>query len=321
MNDPGKRATVRHTPTPVELANATFRFDRKESVPDGVRRMATAQLDAGIYVLTNPDELGLGESVRDFRKRCKKLRGLLRMVRPELGGVFKRENVAIRDASRSLSEARDAQAMISTEGDLISNGKSDVTKSEAAEAHAEIVAHAQREAANLEAHLDRMQPAIIALGEVRERVPSWPLTLEGFDALAPGIAKVYQQGRKLAAASRESPTVVALHTWRKRAKYLWYQIGIITPAKPKKLQPLTDQLDDLGDLLGHDHDLAVMIETLKSSPSDFGGKGYVKKAAKAARSQRRHLQKDAHAIGKGIYTDKPGVFVAKLGRYWDAWHE
>ena len=51
---------------------------------------------------------GSRATVHDVRKRCKKVRGLLRLVRPGLGPDYRRANADVRDAARELSSLRDA---------------------------------------------------------------------------------------------------------------------------------------------------------------------------------------------------------------------
>jgi hypothetical protein len=50
-------------------------------VQDGVRRIAVDQIDAAIAELDDK-ALDVHETVHQIRKRCKKLRGLIRLVRP-----------------------------------------------------------------------------------------------------------------------------------------------------------------------------------------------------------------------------------------------
>jgi ADP-ribose pyrophosphatase YjhB (NUDIX family) len=63
------------------------RFEIDETVGDGVHRITEEQVGAAIVALEGVGGLG-GEAVHDTRKRGKKLRGLLRLVRPVLGDVY-----------------------------------------------------------------------------------------------------------------------------------------------------------------------------------------------------------------------------------------
>jgi hypothetical protein len=63
----------------------SFRIDPDRPIRKNVRRLARHQLDRALADLAEPGALGLEETVHDVRKRCKKVRGLIRLVRPGLG--------------------------------------------------------------------------------------------------------------------------------------------------------------------------------------------------------------------------------------------
>jgi CHAD domain len=67
-------------------------------VPDGMRRIARGQLDAGIEELEGQPNRKLDEAVHETRKRLKRLRASLRLERCAIGDeTYSRENAAFRD--------------------------------------------------------------------------------------------------------------------------------------------------------------------------------------------------------------------------------
>ncbi len=300
-------------------ANSEFRFRPEDSVAEGVQRMATTQIDAAIHVLQHTDELGVVGSVHDFRKRCKKLRGILRMVRPQIGPDYRRDNVLLRDASRSLSSTRDAQVMVETIDSLIAHTDShSVEAAEQVRTHLE--ANSLRAGDELEAHPELVEPAIEALAVVRSNVEHWPLESGGFELLAGGIVKVYGRGAKMMAICQNAAIDANLHVWRKRTKYLWYHMQMLRPTEPAVLKPFAKRLKGLSDILGDDHDLAVLTEMISATPSLFGGNKAVALVVTAARVRRDELQAEVFPLGEDIYVEDPAVFVSRIGAYWDAWH-
>ncbi len=303
-----------------KVADADFHFNRDETAATGVRRMATGQIDAAVHVLTHTDELGIVESVHDFRKRCKKLRGLVRIVRPELGASYGVENRSLRDASRSLSASRDAQVMIETIDALVADDESGITAECAESIRSTLVADSDRAAHELEARPELISAALGAMADVRERIPSWTIDDDGFGALEGGITKVYGRGMHMCRRSADAPTIENLHDWRKRTKYLWHQIQMLEPCQPVVLNPLAKRLKALSDLLGDDHDLVVMIERIELNPERFGDEAAVNSVLESAVERRQRLQNAGLSLGKTIYVDTPEVFAAQLGSYWAAWH-
>src|SRR5258708_19387926 len=82
-----------------------FRFEPGEPVAAEARRIVVGRLGAAIGHLGEPD-------VHEARKRLKEARALLRLVAPALGGGARAEVMALRDAARQLSAARDAEALV-----------------------------------------------------------------------------------------------------------------------------------------------------------------------------------------------------------------
>src|SRR5436190_11823631 len=87
-----------------------FRFKRRESIRDGVHRIAAELLDDIIADLeAKPPE------IHEARKRFKMLRALLRMIRTGVSREFRRsENAQFRRLGQSLGAARDAQVRLET---------------------------------------------------------------------------------------------------------------------------------------------------------------------------------------------------------------
>jgi hypothetical protein len=66
----------------------SYRIDPDRPIRKNLRRLAGRQLDRALATLAEPGDLGLEGTVHDVRKRCTKVRGLIRLVRPGLGGEY-----------------------------------------------------------------------------------------------------------------------------------------------------------------------------------------------------------------------------------------
>ena len=73
----------------------------------------------------------------------------------------------------------------------------------------------------------------------------------------------------------------------------------------------------LADLLGDDHDLAVLRSTLVELdgqiPRDLDP------VLGLIEHRRAQLQTEAMFLGERLYAEKPKAFVRRLRRYWRAW--
>jgi CHAD domain-containing protein len=111
-------------------------------------------------------------------------------------------------------------------------------------------------------------------------------------------------------------SVESLHDWRKRVKDLWYHLRLFESAAPLTLAGQVGEAHALSDLLGDDHDLAV----LRSAVLGMGPDLAVDHAAVIALIDHRRgqLQQEAYFIGRRLYAEKPSAFVRRLGCYWSA---
>src|SRR5687767_5617616 len=90
----------------------SYSFNRDEPIETGVQRIAAELLDELLAELDD-DSIPVDERIHAARKRGKRVRGLLRLVRPGLSrGAYRGENEAVRDAGRLLSAARDGNIMV-----------------------------------------------------------------------------------------------------------------------------------------------------------------------------------------------------------------
>jgi CHAD domain-containing protein len=308
-----------------------YRFRCKESVQSGYRRIVRQQIDKAVKYLAPASE---GESppdadpheppdhheaVHEARKCFKKIRAALRIVRPSLGDVYAEENAWFRDVARSLSRVRDAEALIETLDALRKAFDGEVDGDVFDPVREALVARRQRiadEEVDLEA---RLAEVVGQLGEARQRVGSWSLSDKGFDALAGGVRKTYGRGRDAMADAAAAPKPEHFHEWRKRVKYHRYHMDMLRSLWPKVLDAWRDSLHDLTDHLGDNHDLDVLRDTLLVEPELARGERRRQTLLGLAGRRQKQLQRDAHALGRRVYAEKPKRFTDRLAAYWDAW--
>ena len=94
-----------------------------------------------------------------------------------------------------------------------------------------------------------------------------------------------------------------MHEWRKSVKTLWYQMRLVEPAAPSAIAPVIATLDRLGEALGDDHDLAVLVGRLAADPHRYGGALHAMRAIEIARAEQAVLRGPAFRIGATIYAE------------------
>ena len=295
-----------------------FAFKRDETAGSGIRRIAHRELDRALAELAD-GSLDTDGTVHQVRKRCKKLRAVLRLARGELerSGVYKRENAAIRDAGRLLSDIRDAQALSETLDELLETFSSQANLQRMGPVRRALEARRDEMASE---HIDldaRLEDVAGQLRAVRERVDDWPVG-DGFDALAPGLKATYERARKAMRAAQAKPSTANLHEWRKRVKYHRYHLRMMQPLWKGPLKAWKQELHELSELLGDDHDLAVLGHTLSSERERFPSKRDLQALLGLADRRRAQLQSKAFPLGARLSADKPRHLLRRLEVCWHA---
>jgi CHAD domain-containing protein len=293
----------------------SYRLYQDEPVPLGTKRIAYEQIDDALTYLQDSAE-DLDEAVHETRKCLKKLRGLLRLVRKEIGEtVYQRENVAFRDAGRLLSDLRDSKVMVDTLDDhveaLDDEGESDAFGS----LRKSLEENYQRTRRRAVQEENALSAAAAMIQAARLRVQEWPVERDSYDAVAGGLHKIYKRGRNRLADARQNPSSEAFHEWRKRVKYLWYSSRILRFIWPDPMEELADEIHDLSDYLGDAHDIAE-LKSLLTERSLISDKATTLAFISRLNSEQEALHERAINQGRRIYWESPDDFVDRFGAYW-----
>lgn len=287
-----------------------FVFQRDDkSTERAVRRIAAERLETSRLLL---DDTALDRAmlVHELRKNVKKLRALLRLVRPRFKG-FARENAALRDAARLISDLRDAD-VIGASLDRVATG-SGLAPDLVAGLRVRL-APAAASAFSPEGRLDVHREAIAA---VEARVKDWKIGGKGFDALAEGLERSWDDARTRMRAALADPTGEALHEWRKRVKDHWYQTRMLAPIWPEMMQAHIAAADTLGATLGEARDLAFLHEALTGSA--FAGDEAAVTLARIAANEERKLLQQAGSLGTRFFAEPATGLSRRWRGWWDIW--
>jgi CHAD domain-containing protein len=253
------------------------------------------------------------ELVHEARKAIKRMRALARLLRHELGEPeFRRVNDSLRATARRLASARDADVRLATLHTLTKR-------------HPRVLAPERIRALRERLESERgetIEPAdrdrvLADIASMRRQLARWNLVEHDFKALAPGLRRIYREGRRRQrrverAHARDTQD---LHDWRKRAKSLYYVLDMVGGTSSESVRRTTGRANRLGDVLGEEHDLWMLGVYLERHPEVFGEDSATRDAllARIAR-RRRRLRGRALKLGKRLYKRKPGSFTRRIGR-------
>lgn len=294
-----------------------YRIRRSKSVQASVRKIASEQIDKAIGEILN-EQLDRHETVHQVRKRCKKLRGLIRLVRPEFND-YQMENKFFRDAARELSYVRDAQSIIECFDGLLEHFRDQIDQDAFAPVRDELALR-RRKIADDKIGLDNKLDEFLAkMRDARGRAAKWKINDDDFSAVEGGLAKTYRRGRKALRSAYENPNTENFHEWRKRVKYHWYHARLLRRIWPDMMNMWRSVTDELSDLLGDDHDLAVFRQTLLDDPDRFSSESDLQLLIGLIDRRRAELQAKARPLGERLFAEKPERLNSRLHSYWETW--
>lgn len=292
-----------------------------ESTAEGMRRIAIEQIESALGEL---DRAGVDPTtgVHRFRRRCKKIRALLRLFRGvlETDGTFQRENATLRDIASSLSHIRDADVMIKTYDKLMRLYADEVHRPGFAPFRKALTVERRRLGNAFDAGLPTLvEHARLEMVRVRQRAETWTFDVDGFDAIEGGLRKTYTRAWKRRREAMAVPTAEALHEWRKRVKYHRNHLRLIADIWAPMLGPRAQEAEVLAELLGDDHDLAVLREKLVRSHNQFARISRRREFIALIDRRRDEMFAEIAALGARLFAEKPRQFIGSVRKWWKIW--
>jgi CHAD domain-containing protein len=314
-----------------------FRFEPRETLLTGIQRISRERI-ASVVKLLERDSPPSGDSIHEARKHLKSIRALLRLARGAIGEETRRsENLFFRDAGRSLSEARDPQALLETLDRLEkpSHGNSglsvpgrETTRTLLKEVRQEIEQKIsddfpQEKVLTLVAELRgaKRRTTLWFQGTLLQPANEWELLV------GTGLRQTYRKARNMVsqiqAKGREAFRDDFWHELRKRAKALGYQLRLLKPIWPATMASLVDEIDQLTSLLGDANDLAVLrrklLERDANGPNHALAEKTRRNLIRLIDRRKQALRSKALNYARVIYSEKPRQFERRLATYWDIW--
>ncbi|MEX2466755.1 MAG: CHAD domain-containing protein [Gemmatimonadota bacterium] len=295
----------------------SYVFARELTIQANVRLIAGSQLRDALRDIDDP-ELDVHATIHEVRKTCKKVRALLRLVRLVAEDLYGRENAAIRNSARRISEPRDLTANLESV-DLLEDRFGSVLGREIF-ARLRSALEARRTARSHDLALDeRVATVREELASTLERTDEWVVPDDGFDALAGGLGKTYGRAVRRMREAFSKPSSETWHEWRKRVKYHRYHTDLLEDIWEAVLDEREAQLHDLTDLLGDDNDLSELRVVLHDEPEWLDDEDAAVVLVALIDRLRAELQERTRPVARRVFAESPDKLVARYRSYWDAW--
>lgn len=293
-----------------------YRIKRSDgSEQSALRRIAQEQIERALRAADDP-ATGAQAAIHDIRKRCKKVRGLLRLVRPCFA-AYRDENAVFRAIAQPLGPPRDADVLVDTFDRIAARYRAEVDEDALAPIRSLLVRHRAALAGGIDTRA-LLDTARAQLAEAKARAGGWRLAASGFDAFEAGLGTGCRRARKAMGKARAAPSAEAFHAWRKRCKDHAYHVRLLRPIWPGPMRALGKCAEELGELLGEQHDLAVFAQTMGGAARELDDRA-VDVMAGLLHTRREALARQALALGERQFAERPSALAASWRLRYEAW--
>jgi len=293
--------------------NFNLEIREKEYFEEGIFRILDKlHTDSAKYILARSRQ---HHSIHETRTNIKKIRGVLRLLRHEIGSETYHElNNYYSSIGREISVLRDDTSQIELLHELkikakdpiliraLNSGIKQLRKKRKNEFE-RFIKHGQAE--NIHQMLLSMQNRIHDLDFSGDP--------ESF------ILKSLQHIHHSAKSAWETTGLIKqeeiYHYWRKQVKYLTYHLMMLNKAWPPAIRIYIGELSKLGTLLGTLHDLDIFYESVNNNTLVIS-KEQKKVLRRFISSQRTGLKKRIAPLGERTFSENSDSFALRIFDIW-----
>ncbi|MEZ5827061.1 MAG: CHAD domain-containing protein [Hyphomicrobiales bacterium] len=290
-----------------------YKLDPALPMSDAIRYVAFAELEIAHGSLSTPPDRHTG--VHSARKCLKRLRSLLLLARPGMPEpVFRNLTARVAAIGKGLAATRDAQALIDAVDKL-----ERATGPGPGQGPIQSIRgwlQKRRQAAEQKLETGTASEAMRKLLELRPAFAGLAVYPDDFSPIARGLERCYRATRKDFKAAFAADEAETIHEWRKDVQHHWRQMQLLTPCWPSELSARADAARSLSQVLGEDHDIAMLMHLISTPTMTFGSLEETDAFLKRCRRRHKALRKDARIKGERLFIEKTGPFVERIQAYW-----
>jgi CHAD domain-containing protein len=288
----------------------SYQFENDEPVATGVRRIVREEIASARERLKRCRVQDRDASIHEVRKSVKRVRAILRLMQPVLEENYVAEAEAWRDMGRKLSPLRDAGAIIG----VFDHIRGRYEKPLEIDIRNNLLA-GKRKLEDTGSGPGVLVSVAAGMKRAEARLKKWPLTGEGFPAIAAGLEQTYRRGAKALRLAGKDPSAENLHSLRKRVKEHVYQVRLLEGVWDGHLRHHERSAAKLDKMLGERQDLAVLQTKIRNS----GSSKDVEEFLEFIDGLAADLTADALKLGARVYGDSSRQLAGRLEKLWNHW--
>jgi len=292
----------------------SFRLKPEVPIATEIRRLVLRQLQVAISELRTVGDPESDEAIHDARRRVKKIRAVIRLVRPVLDKTYRTVDRELKDVSKLLAPVADGQGILETLDQMAHRYRKLLPK--------EAVRSIRTGLRERSARTDReasargvIKRAADTLRSEAKRVKSWSIQGEGFEAIGPGLEESYRRAREGMILAWSKPKASHYHSWRRYVKDHWFHVRLVEENCGNHLLPLQRRLEALDGLLGEYHNTVILREILGTDW--YTSHRETTRCLRVVSRYQRLLRRHAETLGVRVYSEKPNRYLRRVRRYWN----
>jgi len=287
-----------------------YRVELRADVGSEVVRIAIEQIDRAVKDFGTTRDRDVG--VHEGRKSLKRLRALLRLVRPGIGDeTFRGLNDRLREIAMLYSADRDRHVLYG-----IAQACANEMGQRHRKAFAIVLRSLETPAGATVAPAQLQKDALARLAGVRKTLLRLRVKPNRFEAIVAGLERGYRRGRRRLHEAYAAPTDEAFHDLRKAVQLHWRHMQILQRAWPDLFVARLTAARHLSQVLGDDHDLAVFVAYLHTMPRGAVAIADRRAIERHCRERQSALRLKAHALCRQLFAEGAVRFARRIALIW-----
>jgi CHAD domain-containing protein len=267
---------------------------------------ARKQLDANVAPETE---------IHEARKCIKRVRALLRLAREGLGDrIFRAENARFRAIAAQLAPARDDHVILQTIL-LLETQAGDDTRAVLMRLKDAVRAHGNCSSSE---QGNGISEANTALDRAARRFRRIAIEPNDFTTLAKGLTRSYRRGLKWFSQAYAENNDEAFHEWRKCVQAHWRHMSLLSKVWPALFEARVAAARELSQILGDDHDLAILKSRLATLPPGTLSESDTQEIVRMVAARQHVLRRTAKPRGQMLYAEKAKAHGRRVLALWEA---
>lgn len=296
-----------------------FRFDPRKPFPEELQRIGIELIDDAMAALSQQPD-GPHAAVHGARKKFKRLRALYRFVKSDDPAFRTTENLRFRDVARSLSQAREAAALVETIQYLQGFSRSEAESKALSSALGTLEKRRDEVTGDDGGLSDNIALALVECDKARQALMQLSLP-DGRKAATRRVKKTWRKQRQTALDALSRCHGEAhdedFHDLRKSGQVYWMHLALLRRIWPSAMRAKKADAKRLVDLLGHEHDLSVLTALVDQEPERFDDADTLALVLEAIIHRQQALRQECLDLADRVFSDAAKTESRIVAHLWD----